>query len=328
MNFPQETSRDRGDASDTSSLRISGISRLDYQTLSSHLFLKNYRQNGVPVIIKGLVNEPDWTLEYLSQQFGDREFLCRFYGAERKTLDKHQWDSIGSGIDAKPLPFSKYAELVRSGEARRQDIYLAKCPLKTTPLDRSTSLHQWGQKLGFEKAASDLNLWIGPGGHIESLHYDAFDGTLAQLHGRKHLALFPPSQLKNLYPFPLIKHLTQGLKLRSWFSQVDLDRPNFESFPKLKDALNDRIDVILHPGELLYIPSGWWHEVTALDDPLVCSVNRFWHVRPRRRSLLSESAWRTYFGIGLSIPYLLSQLAIAALKPNASQEIEKIRRMF
>jgi len=319
---------DRRDLSTLEFDKYHRIDRVDIRDLTPLEFFDRYRKPGLPVILLGLVNEPDWSLDYLCKQLGDREFLCRFYGRDRQSIDKRQWDSIGSGIEVRPMLFSQYAELIRSGEAHRNDIYMAKCPIRDTPLASAKSLQSWGERLGFDRSASGLNFWIGPGGHVESLHYDTFDGTLAQLHGSKRLVLFPPSQLNNLYPFPLLKHLTCGLKLRSWFSQVYPDRPDFEAFPHLQEALKYRCEVILQPGEVLYIPAGWWHEVTALGNELVCSVNRFWRVSPPLRTLLQWSAWRTYLGIALSMPYMLSQLALASLKPNRKESIEKIMRMF
>lgn len=304
------------------------IPRVRIQDLSVRQFHEQYRKPGRPVVILGLVNEPDWNLEFLCDQLGDRELLCRYYAQENRPEDKRTWTTIGSGTKTRSLRFSEYADLVRSGEAKREDIYIAKFPIGKTPLNDSPSLHQWGEKLGFEKAVSGLNLWLGHGGHLGSLHYDTLDGTIAQLHGRKRLILFPPSQLYNLYPIPLVKHLTGGLKLRSWFAQVYADKPEFDKFPKLELAFQHRYDVVLEPGELLYIPAGWWHEISTLGDGLVASVNRFWAVSPLSRTLLSWSAWRTYLGLALAMPSMLVRLMWANVQPNRQQEIEKVLRMF
>ncbi|MBD0364300.1 MAG: cupin-like domain-containing protein, partial [Coleofasciculus sp. C3-bin4] len=89
-------------------------------------------------------------------------------------------------------------------------------------------------------------------------------------------------------------HLRHGLKLRAWFSQVYPDKPDFESLPKLKEALQHKQELILNQGEMLYIPAGWGHEVTALGDEMVCSVNRLWSVFPGAKVMFSWSRWRTY----------------------------------
>lgn len=283
------------------------IQKVDFSSLKAETFPTKYQKLGIPVVITGLLGELDWNLPYLLDKLGDREFPVRFYGSERYQQDKRKWKSIGSGVTTKNLSFNEYATLLRNGKARERDIYLAKCSLKNTALDSLEYLANIGEKLAFSSPMSDLNLWVGPSGHVESLHYDTLDGTLIQLHGSKKILLFPPSQTKNLYPFPLYLHLRYGLKLRSWFSQVYPSKPDFKAFPKLREALKYQQEIILNRGEILYIPAGWWHEVTALGNEMVCSVNRFWRVNSTEKLLFSSVAMRTYLGILLSLPYMFSQ---------------------
>lgn len=303
------------------------IAAIDIQSINPEIF-KQFQDRGKPIVIRGAIGELDWDLEYLTKQLGDRPFLLRFYGKDRYQLDKRQWENIGSGVTTKVLPFSEYAKLLKSHQAHEEDIYLAKCSLQDTPLVKTDYLEKIGDRLNLKHPVSNFNIWIGPGGHVESLHYDTFDGTLIQLHGSKKIVLFPPHQLHNLYPFPIWQHLRSGLKIRSWFSQVYPDKPNFTEFPHLKQALEHRYEVILNQGELLYIPAGWWHEVTALGDEMVCSVNRFWRVYPTSRAIFSWSKWRTYLGFLLAMPSVGIKLAIALFSPNRTEKIKQIKQMF
>jgi lysine-specific demethylase 8/hypoxia-inducible factor 1-alpha inhibitor (HIF hydroxylase) len=289
---------------------------------------KQFQEEGKPVIIQGLLTGYDWNLDYLEQQLGDREFLLRFYGRDRYQQNKRDWQNIGSGVTTKLLPFKEYTKLLKNHQAHEQDIYLAKCSLKETPLGNLDYLENISDRLSLTHPVSDFNIWIGPGGHVESLHYDTLDGTLIQLHGVKKVVLFPPNQLNNLYPFPIWRHLKEGLKIRSWFSQVYPEKPDFQSFPHLTTALNHKYEIILKPGEILYIPAGWWHEVTALGDEMVCSVNRFWRVYPTSRAIFSWARWRTYLGFALAMPSVLVNLAIAFFSPNRHQKIQQIKQMF
>ena len=107
---------------------------------------------------------------------------------------------------------------------------------------------------------------------------DVTDGMLFQLRGRKHVVLFPPSTWADLYPFP---PSTSGM---SWaFSQVSLAHPDFKLFPRLKGALEHRMELVLEPGEVLYIPACAAHEIAGgHGTDHVLSVNRFWHTSPAR----------------------------------------------
>ncbi|MBC6423894.1 MAG: cupin-like domain-containing protein [Hormoscilla sp. SP5CHS1] len=305
------------------------ICREEISELTPERFVREYQKPGMPVVIKGLLADcEDWSLDYLCQELSSQEFLSRWYGNQRYKLDKRQWQNIGSGVQTKSLPFTTYAEMLRNHTAHEQDIYLAKCSLKDTSLEEKASRIKIGEKLGLEKPASDLNMWAGPGGHVEALHYDTLDGTLMQLHGAKKVVLFPSSQTANLYPFPVSVHLHHGLKLRSWFSQVYPEKPDLQAFPKLREALQYKQEVILHQGETLFIPAGWWHEVTALGNEMVCSVNRFWGVYPVERAIFSYSAWRTYLGILLAMPYMLTQGAIALTRRDRKQRLAQLWRML
>jgi len=307
------------------------VDRIACANLTAQQFAERYQKQGLPLVITDLLNpDPAWDLDYLCQQLGDREFLLRYYGRERYQQDKRDWTSIGSGVQTQSQPFSAYAELIRSGEAYQQDIYLGKCSLQATSLADSEAVQSLAthlDNLGLQQPASSLNLWIGSG-HIECLHYDTMDGTLIQLHGSKRILLFPPSQTANLYPYPFYAHLRHGLKLRSWFSRVYPDRPDFQAFPKLREAFKHRRDVILNPGEALYIPAGWWHEVTAMGDDMVCSVNRFWRIYPTPRAWWLWNRWRAYLGSICAIPQTLFQLVLALLSADRQQKIKEILQML
>lgn len=304
------------------------VEQINFSSLTLKKFVESYQKNGIPVVISGLLQECDWNLDYLCDKLGKQKFVARFYGHERYNQDKRKWANIGSGVEAKIMSFTDYANLLRNHEAQKNDIYLAKCSIKNTPLANIDSLNSVGEQLGLKRPLSDLNLWIGPGSHVECLHYDTGDGTLIQLHGSKKIVLFPPSQLHNIYPFPLYVHLLHGLKLRSWFSQVYPENPDLKTFPKFQEALLHKYEVILNPGEILYIPAGWWHEVTALGNEMVCSVNRFWRVYPTSRAVFSWSRWRNFLGFLFGLPHTLFSIGMAIFSSDRKQKISKILQML
>lgn len=326
------------------------IDRVALSDLDATQFAQRYQQRGVPVVMTGLLQpEWDWHLDYLREMLGDRAFLLRYYGRDRYQQDKRNWTSIGSGVQTQSQSFNQYADLIQSGVAQAEDIYLAKCSLQSTPLADTaaiTTLKTALGQLGLQKPASSLNLWVGPIGHLECLHYDPMDGTLVQLHGYKRVVMFPPSQTFNLYPYPFYAHLRYGLRLRSWFSRVYPDRPDFEAFPRLRQAMQHKYELMLQPGEVLYIPAGWWHEISAVADPnagdagvaksedaasnqdMVCSVNRFWRVYPTQRAWFFWGRWRAYLGSACAVPNVLFQLIVALLSPDRQQKIKAILQML
>ncbi|GAB4375098.1 MAG: hypothetical protein Kow00121_20420 [Elainellaceae cyanobacterium] len=301
------------------------IERIDGSNLIAKDFYQRYQHAGLPVVIQGLLDtELTWNLDYLCQHLGHLEFPVRHYGRSRYQQDKREWTSSGSGADAQTLLFADYVDLLRSGEAYQHDLYLARCSLQHTPLAELPTLQRIDEQLGLRFPVTYFNLWVGPGEHTSCLHYDPMDGMLIQLCGTKKVLLFPPSQLYNLYPIPVFKHLRYGLKLRSVYSQVYPDCPDFDAFPRFRDAIDYAQEIILSPGEMLFLPAGWWHEITAVGNDAVCSINRWWHVLPLSRALLSWSKWRAHFGSLLAVPHIAGNLLAALSSDHTQAELNKL----
>ena len=82
------------------------------------------------------------------------------------------------------------------------------------------------------------------------LHWDDHDVLIIQIDGRKLWDVYEPTR-----PYPL---------------RGDTE-PN-ESRPS-----DPALSVTLEPGDLLYIPRGWWHDVVALDEPtLHLTISLHW----------------------------------------------------
>ena len=60
---------------------------------------------------------------------------------------------------------------------------------------------------------------------------------------------------------------------------MDLHEPDFDRYPKFRDALEAAREFVLEPGDALYIPSMWWHHVEGLDG-LNMLVNFWWRTTP------------------------------------------------
>jgi len=294
------------------------IQKIDISDLSLETFFRSKYKKNVPIIVTGLLGkDTQWDLDYLCQTIGDNKFLFRHYGSQRYQTDKQQWQSIGSGVDVQEMSFHEYAEMLRNGQAKSEDIYLAKASLKDTPLSQSPSLQTLGSKLSL-KPVTDYRMYMGHGGHTASLHYDIVHGTLCQLYGQKKVILFPPRVTQSLYPFPIWVHLTHGMKLRCCYSQADVDTKDLTKFPRLKTALKEQQTVTLKAGEVLLIPVGWWHEIITLDtDEMSCSVSRFWQVSPQSAAYFSWQRLRPILGNILALPHLIQMMIKQFLKqPN------------
>lgn len=95
------------------------------------------------------------------------------------------------------------------------------------------------------------------------LHFDETHNFLSQIRGRKRILLFPPSDYLSFYP-----PFDNSLGNREG-SKVNPDFLDLELFPKF--PWQEKIEVVLQPGEIIYIPPFWWHYVTAVDENISLS---------------------------------------------------------
>ena len=92
--------------------------------------------------------------------------------------------------------------------------------------------------------------------------------------GRRRVTLFPPEQLSNLYVGPL-EFTLAGQPI----SMVRLEQPDFERYPRFRDALAQAQVAELEPGDALFVPYMWWHHIESLHAFNVM-VNYWWDDTP------------------------------------------------
>ena len=102
---------------------------------------------------------------------------------------------------------------------------------------------------------------------------------MVQISGDKSLTLFEPHQNENLYeghiPEALLGYDKANRKIyrkkllestSMVMSPVDITDPDYERFPNF--AHTKRLKCTLKPGDVLYMPAFWWHEVQSYPDAL------------------------------------------------------------
>ena len=183
------------------------------------------------------------------------------------------------------------------------------------------------------------SIWIG-NRTIAATHYDMSNNIACCLVGRRRFTLFPPDQVANLYPGPL--EPTPGGQV---VSMVDLRSPDLARFPRFAEAAAAAEIAELEPGDVLFYPALWWHNVEALDAFNVM-VNYWWNQSPgymdtpmttilhgllslRDRPEPEKRAWRAMFDYYLFGPadQAAAHLPEAARGPLAPLDAIQARRL-
>jgi hypothetical protein len=147
-------------------------------------------------------------------------------------------------------------------------------------------------------------MWLG-NAVTAATHYDNMDGINCMVAGRKRFIFFPPDQMENLYIGPL--DLAPGGQPTS---MVKVSAPDLERFPRFSQAMAAAETVDVEPGDAIYIPNMWWHNVESLD-PVNLSVNYWWLDAPE-----------------MAEPFAAMAHGLMAITPLSASRREVWRKMF
>lgn len=110
----------------------------------------------------------------------------------------------------------------------------------------------------FDRGAFNIpRWWIGPKNTGLGLHRDLVDNFLYQIKGSKKVYLFSPSESDYLYPVEF------GGNPFYEPSSVNMLLPDLEKHPKFPQAKGIHCELL--PGDMLYLPAGWWHCIRNLE---------------------------------------------------------------
>jgi hypothetical protein len=146
-------------------------------------------------------------------------------------------------------------------------------------------------------------IWIGNALRVQT-HYDLSNNIAVCVAGRRRFCLFPPEQLPNLYMGPLENTLA-GPPV----SMVDLEAPDLARYPRFAEAQKVMQTAELAPGDAIYIPYGWWHDVRSLT-PFNVLVNYWWN--------------DTEAGLGSPYDALLDAMLTIRDLPRSQRDVWKI----
>lgn len=224
-------------------------------------FYRHYFFPNRPVVLKGLTAEWKamqlWTPEYFASRFGAVQVEV-LTGRESDPHHEYNLDQHKTR-----LAMRDYVRMVVEG-GETNDFYLvAQNYLLKSPELQELHGHITGMNgyLNMDDTINHLRLWFGPKGTITRLHHDTTPVLIAQVYGHKQVKLISPFHLNNVS--------TDG----DWLSPLDLDHLDYTESPRMRNV--DILEVNLEPGDLIFIPLGWWHWVKGLDVTISLSLDNF-----------------------------------------------------
>lgn len=276
------------------------------KNLSYEAFAREYLYPLKPVIVTDALEKwpamTRWTPEFFKREFGGMTFRLnesRSQGADYRGNEEGTEytmarfiDRVLSSTEADPAPYFRNRVLHELFPSLKQDIEPLPPYFQPNWLPERY-LVKYVQQVLNRGAAIELYIG-GKGSAFPVLHYDGA-GThafLMHVYGRKEFLVYPPEQEAFLYPSPQKVNLS---------SIHDLDNPDLKRFPLFVQAVPTKF--VLEPGEMLFVPSHWWHTTRMLSPSITVSINVLnqsnWHelvkfVAANRRNPMVLIASRLY----------------------------------
>jgi len=158
--------------------------------------------------------------------------------------------------------------------------------------------------LSLPPAGTVPRIWLGTAANI-STHYDTFDNLACVIAGRRRFTLYAPELIGKLYIGPLDNTMS-GPPVSLAASAPAGSETQFPLFEEIRDQA---LKVELEPGDALFLPKLWWHQVESIS-PFNGLVNYWWDnatadapytalllsmITIAERPLAERQAWQAFF---------------------------------
>jgi hypothetical protein len=220
-------------------IQLTAVDRV--ATISRKDFSDSYFTPLKPLIIEDLAKSwpalKKWTPEFFKDQHGDKQV---------KLYDEGFVEAGDSYMSqAKFIPLREFIDaVITTSQDLRMFLYNIKSEIPELVDD-----------VVFPDLVDGLSkqfifMFFGCKGSVTQMHFDIDMSHVfhTAIFGRKTISLFPFEQEKNLHRYPFTCR-----------SYVDVHQPDFQQYPRLKGLQG--YQVVLEPGETLFIPSGYWHHL-------------------------------------------------------------------
>ncbi|WP_053978231.1 cupin-like domain-containing protein [Mangrovimonas xylaniphaga] len=236
-------------------IKTSPVARV--KNITKEDFVKYYYKPQIPVLIENLTHDwpafEKWNLDYIQQRAGEQ--VVDLYNNE---------PTKGKQYSAEPVMKMKLHDYMEILKTKPTDLRIFFYNILDKMPDLANDFEYPDIGLKFFKRLPVM--FFGSTGSKVLPHFDMDLADLMHFHfhGKKSVMLFSPEQTKYLYKIPYAVHNLEC---------IDLDNPDFETYPALKNL--NGLQVEMKHGDALYMPSGYWHYIKYLDGGFSMTLRAF-----------------------------------------------------
>lgn len=264
-----------------------------------------------PVVLRGLVSDwpavaagasPAVLRDYLAR-FDSGGSMDAFFGEARIAGKYYYGEGLdGFNFERRRMTFGAAVDAMidRLGDPQAGTIYAGSVPVGDFLPGFAAE-----NPMPLVPASVGARIWLGHASNVSS-HYDTLDNLACVVAGRRRFTLYAPDLIDRLYVGP-IDHTMAGQPV----SLAASSAPDPERFPLFETVREQALTAELEPGDALYLPKLWWHQVEATA-PFNGLVNYWWDA----------------FSAGPDAPYTTLLLAMIAIAERPPAEREAWRAVF
>jgi hypothetical protein len=275
-------------------------------------FIREVAEHCRPVIFRGLVEAWPATRAARESPVRFKDYLAQFamsgeaevYAGDRNIAGKYYYSD-----DLKGFNFER--QRMRFSDAVEQIVSAADAPgaptlyLGSLPVDDCMPGFSAQNALTMLKPGIAPRIWLGHASRV-SAHYDTMDNIACVVAGQRRFTLFAPQTIPQLYVGP-IDHTMAGQPVSLAASAA----PDDPRYPRFREVRDQAIVAELEPGDAIYIPKLWWHQVEATS-PFNALINYWWDafsagpdapstslllsmITIAERPIAEREAWKAFF---------------------------------
>ena len=219
------------------------------------LFYRHYYEANRPAKLVGLIDHwpalTRWSLDHFAAVAGDAVVEAQ---VERERDPDYE---LAKDDHRRLVRFAELIDWLRKDEASN-DIYLTAYNSGT---NAAALAPLWDDlaPIGLldDTRTRDGFFWLGPKGTLTPWHHDLTNNLLVQVMGRKRVRMAPP------WAFARMRNSRHCFS--DWGNEALPAGNGDPAFPPV-------LETVIGPGDAIFLPVGWWHQVEALDLSLSISI--------------------------------------------------------
>ncbi len=233
------------------------------EAISREEFFGKFVRQRRPLVIRNLMDSWKalaWTRNYFYSEAPNVNLVIK-----KGNISRGNRETISLGQYIKLL--DKYESSLKRGENPEEPPYLHDVPifhiLPKLRADIEPFPLQIFPRWYWENWQNYVQFFMGGTGSLTPLHFDTLytNNLFFQVVGRKKFFLIPAEQKRNCY-------------VEGWrWAKFNPSKPDFEAYPNAAETTP--VELILEPGDVLFIPAGTLHQVHGLSFSI--SINIDWH---------------------------------------------------